>query len=121
MFKYKAALVEKTANAVNNTNSSEKNTKIVVPLKYLSNFWRSLEIPLINSKVHFELNWIKKCILSSDGDSAKFKPTDAKLHVPITTLSTKNNLNLTKQLNDEFKRSVYWNSYQTNLAKVIEK
>ena len=121
MFKYKAALVEKTANAVNNTNSSEKNTKIVVPLKYLSNFWRSLEIPLINCKVHFELNWIEKCILSSDGDSAKFKPTDAKLHVPITTLSTKNNVNLTKELNDEFKRSVYWNTYQTNLAKVIEK
>ena len=121
LFKYKAALVEKTANAVNNTNSSEKNTKIVVPLKYLSNFWRSLEIPLINCKVHVELNWIKECILSSDGDSAKFKPTDAKLHVPITTLSTKNNVNLTKQLNDEFKRSVYWNTYQTNLAKVTEK
>ena len=54
MFKYKAALVEKTANAVNNTNSSEKNTKIVVPLKYLSNFWRSLEIPLINCKIYLD-------------------------------------------------------------------
>ena len=54
MFKYKAALVEKTANAVNNTNSSEKNTKIVVPLKYLSNFWRSLEMPLINCKIYLD-------------------------------------------------------------------
>ena len=58
LFKYKAALVGKTANAVNNTNSSVKNTKIAVPSKYLSNFWRSLEMPLINCKIHLELNWI---------------------------------------------------------------
>ena len=51
-FKYKVALVRKKVNAVNNKNSSVKNTKIVVPLKYLSNFWRSLEIPLINYKIH---------------------------------------------------------------------
>ena len=66
-----------------------KDTKIVVPLKYLSNFWRSLEILLINRKFHLELNWIEDCILSSTGDSAKFEITDAKLHVPIVTLSTK--------------------------------
>ena len=51
-FKYKVALVRKIVNALNNKNSSVKNTKIVVPLKYLSNFWRSLEIPLINYKIH---------------------------------------------------------------------
>ena len=47
--------------------------------------------------------------------------TDAKVHVPIATLSTKDNVNLTEQLRTGFKRSVYWNSYQTTLAKVIEK
>ena len=47
-FKYKAALLGKTADAVNNTNISVKNAKLVVSLKYLSNFWRSLEMPLIN-------------------------------------------------------------------------
>ena len=120
-FKYKAALLEKTANAVNNTNSSVKDAKIVLPLKYLSNFWRSLEMPLINCKVYLELNWIEDCILSSAGDSAKFAITDAKLHVPIVTLSTKDSANLTKQLNEGFKRSVYWNSYETKPAKVIEK
>ena len=120
-FKYKAALVGKTADAVNNTNSSVKNTKIVVPLKYLSNFWRSLEMPLINCKVYLELNWIEDCILSSAGDSAKFAITDAKLHVPIVTLSTKDSANLAKQLNEGFKRSVYWNSYETKPGKVIEK
>ena len=120
-FKYKAALLGKTADAVNNTNSSVKDAKIVVPLKYLSNFWRSLEMPLINCKVHLELNWIEDCILSSAGDSAKFEITDAKLHVPIVTLSTKDSVNLTKQLSEGFKRSVYWNSYQTKLAKLTEK
>ena len=53
-------------------------------------------------------------------DSAKFAITDAKLHVPIVTLSTKDSANLTKQLNEGFKRSVYWNSYETKPAKVIE-
>ena len=119
-FKYNAALFGKTANAVNNTNSSVKDAKIFVPLKYLSNFWRSLEMLLINCKVYLELNWIEDCILSSAGDTAKFAITDAKLHVPIVTLSTKDSANLAKQLNEGFKRSVYWNSYETKPAKVIE-
>ena len=66
-----------------NGNSFVKDTKIVVPLKYLSNSWRSLEMPLINFKVHIELNWIEDCILSSGGNSPKFGIGDAKLHVPI--------------------------------------
>ena len=60
-------------------------------------------MPLINCKIHFELNWTEDCILSSDGNSAKFKITDAKLNVPIVTLSNKDNVNLTKQLSDGFK------------------
>ena len=119
LFKYKATLAGKAADAVNNTNISVKNAKIVVPIKYLSNFWRSLEMPLINCKIHLELNWIEDCILSSAGDSAKFKIVDDKLHVPIVTLSTKNNVNLRKQLSDGFKRSVYWNNYQNIPGKVI--
>ena len=107
----KYLLLEKQ-NVVNNTNSSVKNTKIVVPLNYLSNFWRSLKMPLINCKTHLELNWIEDCILGSAGNSAKFKITDAKIHVPIVTLSIKNSVNLTKQLYDVFKRSVFWNNYQ---------
>ena len=55
-FKYTAVLLAKTANAVNNTDSSVKDAKIVVPWKYLSNFWRSLQMPLTNCKVYFELN-----------------------------------------------------------------
>ena len=72
-FKYKATLLGKTANAVDNTNSSRKDSKTVVPLKFLSNHWRSLEMPLINCNVYLELNWIKDCILSSAGNSAKLR------------------------------------------------
>ena len=77
-------------------------------------------MPLINCKIYLELNWIENCILSSAGDSAKFTITDTKLHVPIVTLSTKDSKNLAKQLNVGFKRSVYWNSYETKPTKVIE-
>ena len=74
---------------------------------------------LINCKIHLELNLIKDCIFSSVWDSAKFKITDAKLHVPIVTLFNKDNVHLTKQLSDGFKRSVYWNNYQTIPPKEI--
>ena len=63
--KYKANLLGKTADGAKNTISSVKDAKLVVPLTYLSNFWRSLEMPLINCKVYFELNWMEDCILSS--------------------------------------------------------
>ena len=119
-FKHKTALLGKTADGIGGTNSSVKDAKIVVPLKYLSNFWRSLEMPLINCKIYLKLNWIENCIWSSGGNSAKFAITDAKLHVPIITLSTKDSTNLTKPLNEGFKRSVYWNSYETKSAKVIQ-
>ena len=83
-------------------------------------------MPLMNCKIHLELNWIADWRLCagvletfSAGDFAKFKITEAKLHVPIFTLSTKDNVNLTKQLSDGFNRSVCWNNYQTIPAKVI--
>ena len=76
--------------------------------------------PLINCKIHLESNWIEGCILSGAGDSAEFKITDAKLHVTIVTLYTNDNVNLTKQLSNGFKRPVYWNNYQTIPEKVIE-
>ena len=105
-FKYKAALVGKTGDVADG-NSFVKNTKIVVPLKYLSNFWRLFEMPLISCKAHLELNWTEDCILSNLGDSAKFKVTDTKLHVPIAAFFNKYNANLTEQLRTGFKRSIY--------------
>ena len=76
---------------------------------------------IINCKVYLELNWIEDCIFSSAGSSSRFEITDAKLPVLIVNLSTKDIANLTNQLNQRFKRSVYWNSYKTKPAKVKEK
>ena len=64
---------------------------------------------------------MKTVFFSGDGNSAKFLITDTKLQFPIVTLSTKDSANLTKQLNKGLKRSVYWNSYETKPAQVIEK
>ena len=77
-------------------------------------------MPLINCKVFLEQGWIEDGILSSAGNSAKFTITDTKLPVPIVTLSTKDSANLAKLLNEGFKKSVYWNSYEAKPAKVIE-
>ena len=95
------------------------DVKIVVPLKYISNFFRSLEIALINCKIHLELSWNKNCVLSSAAvadatNPTSFKITKTQLYVPIVTLPTKDNANLTKQLNEGFKRLVQWNDYKAN-------
>ena len=108
------------ANLIGNTeNSGRKNeVKIAVPLKYLSNFWRSLEMSLINCKVELSLKWYEKCLITA-ATTATFKITDAKLYVPIVTLSIEDNVNLSKLLNKGFKRPIYWNEYKVT-NKIIE-
>ena len=69
---------------------------MAAPLKYLSNFWRSLEMALINCKIHLELNWIKNCVMSDNDDEPTFEITNTKLYIPTVTLSTKDNVNLAK-------------------------
>ena len=100
-FKYKSSFI-KESTAVNN-NRVFKDVKIAVPLKYLSNFWRFLEIPLINCKIHLELNWTKDCVMSTIADTT-FKVTNTKLYVPIVTLSSKDNVKLVKLLDEGFIR-----------------
>ena len=106
---YKSKLISGTDD--NNVN----NVKLVVPLKYISNFFRSLELPLVNCKIDLELTWHKDCVISSAdaaaGQVVSFMITNTKLHVPIVTLSAKDNNSLTQQLNSGFKRSIYWNQY----------
>ena len=105
-FKYKASIIGNTEN-----NETKKEVQIAVPLKYLSNFWRSLEMPLINCKVELSLNWIEKCVLTTAADANKvtFKITNAKLYVLIATLSAEDSAELSKLLTEGFKRPVYWN------------
>ena len=71
-------------------------------------------MPLINLKIHLELNWSKDCIMSTT-DEATSKITNTKLYVPIVTLSRKDNAKLVKLLEDGFNRPVYWNKYQTKV------
>ena len=61
-------------------------------------------MPLINCKIHLELNWTKNCVMSDNNDEATFKITNTKLYAPIVTLSTKDNVKLLKQLNEGPKR-----------------
>ena len=90
-------------------------------LKNLSNFWRSLEIPLINSKVELKLKWTKYCVLAvagadnADANSNNIILTikDTELYVPVVTLSANNNQKLSKLLCKGFERSVCWNKYKT--------
>ena len=117
-FKYKANIIGNTD--ANGVNRKKENVKIAVPLKYLSNFWISLEMPLINCKVEFSLNWIENCILSNSGTAAAFKITDAKLYVPIITLKTEDNTKLSKLLSEGFKRLIYWNEYKVIENKIVE-
>ena len=122
-FKYKASLLVKATDADGNDRSL-KNAKIVLPLKYVSNFFSSLEMPLINCKNHLQLNYSNNnCVMYGadtyvGGDNANnrettFKITSTKLYVQVVTLSTKDNVNLKKQLNEGVKRSVYWNEYKS--------
>ena len=110
-FKYKSSIFK---TLTDDDNGVTKNVKIAAPLKYLSNFWRSFELPLINCNVHVELNWTKDCVMSTIADTT-FKITNTKLSVPIVTFSTKDSVKLSKQLNDGFKRPVYWNAYITKI------
>ena len=138
-FKYKTSITGNTynidekitdddGNEVDNpkydANKVGKNeTKVVIPLKHLSNFWRSLNIPLINCEFELILTWSKKCVLvnmserDGEGDNPaivapfglKFKITDTKLYVPVVTLSKENNTKLLEELKTGFKRTIKWN------------
>ena len=68
-------------------------------------------MPLINCKVELSLKWYERCLLTA-ATTATFKITDAKLYVPIVTLSAEDNAKLSKLLGEGFKRSIYWNKYK---------
>ena len=89
------------------------NVKVVVPLKYLSNFFRSLEMPLINCKIKLNLTWKKECVLSTDAGDAVFIINDTKMYVPVVTLSKEDNKDFIEQQDKGFQRSIYWNEYKT--------
>ena len=109
-------------------NDSLTNIKLVIPLKYLSNFWRSLNIPLINCEVKSILTWSKNCVLADITVNAlanpaivaptelEFKITDTKLYVPVVTLSKENDTKPLEQLKLEFKRTIKWNKNRSQIT-----
>ena len=70
----------------------------MVPLKYLNNFWRTLEMPLINCEVNLILTWSSTCVIINSTAAGRFAITDTKLYVPVITLSTQDNSKLSSTI-----------------------
>ena len=130
-FKYQSGLVQKqltTPNSQNvpantNTNFANvhriwKNVKTVVPLKYISNFFRNLELPLINTKLYMKLNWRKYSVLCNQNRNSIFQITKSDLYIPIVTLNTEKNNKLSELLSKGFERTVVWNEYKSKIERV---
>ena len=101
-FKYKSNLIGNTD--ADRANRKKEDVKIVLSLKYLIIFWRSLEIPLINCKVDLSLRWYENCVLSNVAGNSSFTITDTKLYASVVTLKTEHNTKLSKLLSEGFKR-----------------
>ena len=121
-------------NGVTQNILTKNDVKAVVPLKHLSNFWRNLNIPLINCEVELILTWFKNCVLIEKStrednyganpvvyeivnpENATFKITDTKLYVPVVTLSKEDDIKLLEQLKSGFKRTIKWNKYRSQMT-----
>ena len=105
-------------------------TKLFIPLKHLRNFWKSLNIPLINCEDKLNLTWSKNCVLvamaerDAENDNPtivaptelEFKITNTKLYVPVVTLSKRNDIKLLEQLKAGFKKTIKWNKYRSQMT-----
>ena len=120
-------------NGVTHNNLTKNDVKVVVPLKHLSNFWRSLNVPLINCEVELILTWFKNCVLIDKStrdanynapivreidnpENAIFEIADTKLYVPVVTLSKEDDIKLLEQLKSGFKRTIKWNKYRSQMS-----
>ena len=130
-FDYKAIFIK---DGVTHNNLTNNDIKIVVPLKYLSKFWRSLNILLINCEVELILNWFKNCVLLGKStweanygtnpvvyeidnpENALFQITDTKLYVPVVILSKENDIIFLEQLKLGFKRTKKWKKYKSQIS-----
>ena len=109
-FNFKAKITGQT-----NDDEEINGVEIMVPLKYLSNFWRTLKMPVINCEIELILTWSENCIIISTNvanQNPTFTITETTLHVPVVTLSTQDKSKLLPQLKSDFKRTISWNEYQ---------
>ena len=106
-----------------------KTIELAIPLKYLDNFWKALNIPLISCEVSLELKWNKNCIITSlerrqvgarprnnEPTGATFAIDDCKLYVPVVTLSKDDEIKLLTNLKSGFKREIIWNKYRSQMT-----
>ena len=106
-----------------------QEVELGITLKYLGNFWRALNIPLISCEVSLELKWIKNCVITSleqrdigggnrdnDPTGAMLSMTDCKLYVPVVTLSKDDEIKLLTNLKSGFKREIIWKKYRFQMT-----
>ena len=105
-FKSKVKITGKTPD-----DGNTKDVEIIVPLKYLSNYWTTPEIPPISCKVNLILSWSKDCVITNSTGEGKFKITETKFYILVVVLSTQDSAKLLQQLKLGFKRTVNWNKY----------
>ena len=136
-FKYKNKLTGSAYNvaagaAGNDANKvGKKDVELAIPLKYLGNFWRALNIPLISCEVSLELKWNKNCVITScvirqvdagppevNGNTtgATLSITNCKLYVPVVTLSKDDEIKLLTNLKSGLKREIEWNKYRSQMT-----
>ena len=110
-------------------NSGKKNVQLAIPLKYLGNFSRALDIPLISCEVSLELKWNKNCVITSqqigvnlDGGNttapanATLAINDCKLYIPVVTLSKDDEIKLLTNLKSGFTKEIEWNKYRSQMT-----
>ena len=110
-------------------NSGKKNIELAIPLKYLGNFCRALNMPLISCEVSLEIKWDKNCVITSqqiginlDGGNtaaptgATLAINDCKLYIPIVTLSKDDEIKLLTNLKSGFTREIEWNKYRSQMS-----
>ena len=115
MFKFTQQITGETGNG------GTKDAEIMVPLKYLSNFWRTLEMSLINCEISLPVKRSRKCLLvagTAANQEQELKITYTKLHFPVVTFPTQDNVKLLKQLESSFKRTIIWNKYQSKKKQI---
>ena len=102
----------------------EEYVEIMVPLKYLINYWRTLEMSIINCVNNLDINWSKKSVIvdtpvANQGETCLM--IDTKLYVPVLMLSTQDSEKLLEKLKSGFKRTINWNKDQSKLSTEIPK
>ena len=85
---------------------NKKGAEIAVPLKHLSEFWRTIGITLINCEINLILTWASICVITSLTGEGALAITDTKRYVPTVNLSTQDNAKLLEHLKAGFKREI---------------